>query len=388
MKRVFSYSEKPILFILNILPSLLPGIEKVIAVYYSPDSGSVTSEMIRNENGDYIPETFNITDTHSVFNRLRLDNAPYSWLRKEDLLFEIKVKEKVQLEIFNELNNSILLIRIPNMFDSRNDLLFIYFNQTLSNFGTLSPNKILSTDNKTIIAYVVRNSILAFMNTLQSDKELSATLNENTRALIHERNVLCEELGVTREKYRDGIIRLCISYLADLSLITGSNYRLSESAVAKIREFSGDMGTLKPIIGQAARYAETMNLEGTPGNVLISDFHFILEEKSTRRQKETVIETMGDVPAKYTKTVMLLDKLENAALHVKSRNKLLTGANIGNEFPTPVSPPAITDALKKHKQKILFLFSEYPGRWEIIRNEFRPVQNILNAKPFREQQSA
>ena len=388
MERVFSYSEKPILFILNLLPSLLPGIEKVIAVYYSPESGSVTSEMIRNENGEYIPESFHVSDTPSVFNRLRLDNAPYLWLRKEDLLFEIKTKEKVQLEIFNELSNNILLIRIPNTSDQRNDLLFIYFNQDLSNFGTVNPKKILSTDNKTIIAHVVRNSILAFLKNLQSDKELSATLHENTRALIRERNLLREELGVTREKYRDGLVRLSNSYLADLSINTGTNYRLSESAVKKIREFEDDIDTLKPVIGQAARYAETMNLEETPGNVLISDFHLVIEGKTIQRPKEAIAESVGDVPAKYIKTVMLLDKLENAALHVKSKNKLLTGANIGNEFPTPVSPPAITDALKKHKQKILFLFQEYPGRWEIIRSEFRPVQNILNAKNFKEQLSA
>ncbi|MCX6244086.1 MAG: hypothetical protein NTU98_05215 [Bacteroidetes bacterium] len=388
MKRVFSYSEKPILFILNTLPSLLPGIEKVIAVYYSNESDALTSTMVRNENGEYLPESFRISDTPSVFNRLRLDNAPYSWLRKEDLLFEVKTKEKVQLEIFNELSNNILLVRIPNSFDGKNDLFFIYFNQDLSNFGTVSPNKILTTDNKTIIAHVVRNSILTFLNNLQSDKELSATLNENTRAILRERNFLREELEITREKYRDGLIRLSNSYLADLSSATGTTYRFAESAVSKIRDYGGDMDTLKPVILQAVRYAETMNLEGTSDFVLISDFHLLIIEKPVQRQKEAIAEIVGDIPAKYTKTVILLDKLENAAHHVKSKNKLLTGANIGSEFPTPVSPPAITDALKKHKQKILYLFNEYPGRWEIIRSEFRPVQNILNAKPFREQLSA
>jgi hypothetical protein len=121
---------------------------------------------------------------------------------------------------------------------------------------------------------------------------------------------------------------------------------------------------------------------------LIADFHLVMDEKKEPRQKESISEPVEGVPVKYNKTFLLLDKLENAALHVKSKNMLLTGANIGHEFPTPVTPPAITDALKKHKQKILFLFREYPDRWEIIRTEFRPVQNILNAKPFREQLSA
>jgi hypothetical protein len=206
--------------------------------------------------------------------------------------------------------------------------------------------------------------------------------------MIKERNILKEELESTREKYKEGLIRLSNSYLADLFKSNAVNYRLSEGAISKIREYTGDIGNLKPAIFQAARYAETMNLEGTTEDILIADFHLVMDEKREPRQKETSSQPLADIPVKYSKTFLLLDKLENAALHVKSKNMLLTGANIGNELPTPVTPPAITDALKKHKQKILFLFTEYPGRWEIIRNEFRPVQNILNAKPFREQLSA
>jgi hypothetical protein len=388
MKRVFSFSEKPVLFILQFLPSLLPGIEKVIAVYYSPDSASVSSDLIRKESGEYVQESFQVSDSPSLFSRLRSDNAPYSWLRKEDLPFEIKPKERVQLDIFNELNNSILLIRIQNTFDNKNDLFFIYFNQDLSNFGTISPNKILSTENKTIIGHILRNSILTFIQNNRSDKDLFATLNENTRAMIKERNFLRDELEITREKYKEGLIRLTNSYLTDLYKSNGVMYRLSDGSMKKIREYTGDISNLKPVIAQAARYAETMNLEGTTGDVLIADFHLVMDEKKEPRQKESISEPVGDVPVKYNKTFLLLDKLENAALHVKSKNMLLTGANIGHEFPNPVTPPAITDALKKHKQKILFLFREYPDRWVIIRTEFRPVQNILNAKPFREQISA
>ena len=388
MKRVFSFSEKPVLFILQLIPSLLPGIEKVIAVFYSPDVAGISSVQLKKENGEYVQESFQVSDSASIFIRLRSDNAPYAWLRKEDLPFEIKLKEKVQLEIFNELNNSILSIRVPNAFDNKNDLFFIHFNQDLSNFGTISPNKILSTDNKTIIGHILRHSILAFIQNNSSDKELFVTLSENVRILIRERNSLRDELDITREKYREGLIRLSNSYLADLFKSNGVIYRLSDTATKKIREYSGDIGNLKPVIAQAARYAETMNLEGTIGDVLIADFHIVMDEKKEPRHKESVAVPVGDVPVKYNKTFLLLDKLENAARHVKSKNMLLTGANIGHEFPAPVTPPAITDALKKHRQKILFLFREYPDRWGIIRTEFRPVQNILNAKPYPDQLSA
>ncbi|MBL6950397.1 MAG: hypothetical protein ISR57_07110, partial [Bacteroidales bacterium] len=66
----------------------------------------------------------------------------------------------------------------------------------------------------------------------------------------------------------------------------------------------------------------------------------------------------------------------------------LTSVNVGKEFPTPISAPAITDALRKHKKRIIHLFDQYPEKWEIIRHEFRPIQNILNAIQDFEQLSA
>ncbi len=388
MKRVFTFSEKPVLFILDLVPSILPGIEKVMAVYYSPDINDIAATLIRKEHEEYFHESFQVADSAFVFNQLRSDNATYTWLRKEDLPFEIMHKEKVQLEIFNELNNNILLIRIFNTNDLRNDLFFIYFNKDLSNFGTINPGKILSTENKTIIGHILRNTILTFVKINQSDKDLFATLNENTRALIKERNYLREGLEITREKYKEGLIRLSDSYLSDLTKSNGVRYRLTNDAVEKIREYTGDIGTLKPLIHQAAHFAETMNLEGNTSDILIADFNLFMNEKKEVKQKETVSGPVQDIPAKYNKTFLLLEKLENAALHVKSKNLLLTGVNLGNEFPTPITPPAITDALKKHKQKILFLFGEFPGRWQTIRSEFRPVQNILNARKFPDQISA
>jgi len=238
MKRVFSFSEQPYLFILRQLPSILPGIEKVVVVHFSPDYNCITSDLIQNENGNYIQDSFQVSDNSAVFNRLRSDNAPFIWLRKEDIPFEIVAKERVQLEIFNELNNSILLIRILNTFDNKNDLYFIYFNQDLSNFGTINPNKILSTDNKTIIGHILRNSILTLFENSHSDKNLLISMNENTRAIISERNSLKDELGLTREKFREGLIYLCNSYLADLTKSNRVSYRLSEGALNKIKEYT------------------------------------------------------------------------------------------------------------------------------------------------------
>jgi hypothetical protein len=132
-----------------------------------------------------------------------------------------------------------------------------------------------------------------------------------------------------------------------------------------------------------------MQINGKVDEILISDYHLILSSNPNKKNIETfpISEQSSDIPARYNKTFLFLNKLENAAQNVKSKNLLLTSANVGNEFPSPITPSAITDALKNHQSKILHLFRELPHRWKIIRSEFRPVQNILNPKQERQKRT-
>ncbi len=388
MKRSFSFTEKPVLFILKSIPSLLPGIEKAVAIYYSHETKRLLSHSIRYENTGYLLEELSLEDTSAIMRKLRTESSPHSWLMTEDIPFEIKAKQKVQLNIFNELNNNILLIRIQNEYDLLSDLFFIYFNQNLSNFGTVNNAKSLTTENKTIIAHILRNTIHTIFLTLKEDKELFAELHENTKSLLTEMTSLKEELESTRSKYNKGFIRLCQNWLLEISQKHDHIYRLSDSAIEKLKHFEGDINALRNILEKAAHFAESFALDSSLQDILIADFHIIITDEPVKKTKELVPEHFAELPIKYSKTLVLLDKLENAALNVKSKNKLLTSANLGNEFPTPITPPAITDALKKHRAKILFLFKEYPHRWEIIRAEFRPIHNILNVRQDLKQLSA
>jgi hypothetical protein len=389
LKRSFSFTEKPVLFILRTLPALIPGIDKVLAAYWSPEQEDIAAVVIRKESGEYLTEGFHIADTSSIIKRLRMDSAPYTWLRSEDLPFDIKHKEKIQLNIFNEISNNILLVRVKSQADEHSDLFFFYFNQDLSNFGTVSANKILSTDNKTIIAHLVRNAIISRLQGLWEDREVYATQVENTRYILNELAGVKKDLKTLNNKIKEGLSQICFSYLNEISANHARNYRLSESALTKLKEYQGNFQDLKTILDKAAGYADTQSQEVSDArHVLISDYHIFFNIENERKPVEAEGEDVGEVPVKYAKTLILLDRLETAAKQLKARNMLLTSSNIGSEFPKPISPPAITDALKKHRPKILFLFKEYPGRWQVIRSEFRPVQNILNARPGREKLSA
>jgi hypothetical protein len=384
LKRSFSFTEKPIHHILDLLPTILPGIEKIVAIFWELEKEKLDAILLKRVDNGYQRENFSVSDTTSILSRFRLDNAPYTWLRIEDLPFDFTSQKKVQLNIFNELNNNILLIRIKNHTDEKNDLYFFYFNTDLSNFGSINPNKILSTDNKTIIAHLLRNSILSHQDIIEEDRKLYEILLENTRNIQHETKGLKSELGFLHEKVKNAILHLCMSYLEEFSRSHERNYQFSKLALEKLSGYTGAIDELKWVIGNAARYADTLaSVESGSDTVIISDYHIFPESIQVKpdRVQESTSGSEPEIPAKYEKTLFLLEKMEGAAKQLKAKNILLTSINLGKEMPKPISAPAISDALKKHRKKILYLFDKFPDRWGVIRKEFRPVQNILNVKP-------
>jgi len=390
MKRSFSFTEKPILFILRELPFIIPGIDKVITIYFDPDLNNISSCALQRVSQEYILEEIRVNDVNPQLQKFRNDSSPFSWVQRNDIPFEIKSNQKVQISIFNELDNNILLIRIKNAFDSLHDLFFIYLNQNLSNFGIVNSSKPLSTESKSVIGHLVFNTIQAFLANSREDKELFSVLQDNNNMVIQQMNKFKSELLTARERFRNGIVHLCRMYLNELSMEHHKTYRFSDDAIDKLKEFNGDLGFLKPILEKAARFAESMQYENDKNIIEIFDYHLILNEvkEIIKQQPNTLKDETIEIPIRYNKTLLLLNKLETAANNLKVKNKLLTSANVANEFPSPVSPSAITDALKKHRPKILHLFKEFPGRWVVIRNEFRPVQNILNPKQERQKNTA
>ena len=177
----------------------------------------------------------------------------------------------------------------------------------------------------------------------------------------------------TREYYGLSLVKLCQQYLSEYSKKSDRNLFFSADAIEKIKKYKGDLKNIEDFIEKTVSYAESLNFD-SDAEIEISDWHLQFEGPE---KQITSAEKPGTHNDKYTKTISLLDKLESAALKVKSQQLKLTGTNVGQACPVPISAPAITDALYNHKSKINTLVKLNPEKWNTIRGGFRPVINIL-----------
>jgi len=372
----FSFIENPLLNVLKQANALLPGIEKVIAIYYCNEASEVKAKTLVHEN---TIEDIALDNNDDPIDKLRKATSNINWYSKDETPFEVSRKKKhIQMNVFHEFENVVLSLGFPNEHDKKNDLLFFFFNKDISNFGLTDSNKILTPDNKKIISFILYNSIKTMIEIFSKDLNALKMYNENTKSLVKRHAQSREELETSKNNYGLSLINLSKLYIKEFSEDNSRfNYILTEDALHRIKKYQGDITILKVIIKQAINYVNNLYFDSKETDIYISEDYLNFESigagTATKPQEVQLFD-------KYSKTIMLLDKLEKAARDVVAKSMDLTGTNVGGACSTPISAPAISDAVKKHKNKILHLINKYPDRWKLIRNEFRPVKNILTLK--------
>ncbi|MCF8378151.1 MAG: hypothetical protein K9H49_01160 [Bacteroidales bacterium] len=373
----YSFIKHPIDAIHDYIPELLPGINKIITIHRNESKTIMafySEKMDSAEN--YKTKKLDIQEIQPALINLMGQKSPYDWLNKQNLPFIFEKKSAIKvLDIFTEYENVILLIRIPEENMDSNSLIFVFLNQNPSNFGVTNSINPLTTDNKSIIAYLMRGAIYSFVKQQRGNKLIHLKLAEKTNMLISRTEGLTNELKITRENYGISLVKLCQQILFKIGENKSVKYSLSSTAIAAIKNYKGELNHLESILLDAVAYLDNMN-NGKAKEVEIPESLLFLNENHPLSPIQTDNQQKED---KYFKTRNLLNKIETAVLKVKQQDLKMTGTNVGKAFPVPITAPAITDALYNHKSKINSLIKMYPGQWTTARSEFKPLKNIIKS---------
>ncbi len=370
----FSFITHPVLQLHEFIPGIMPGIEKIVTVHYDENLGMILGTLTEKQNKTYSTRKLNIEEILPSLTRLMDDKSPYSWFSRQNLPFEVEKRGmNPSITIFSELQNIVLLIRVPDSKQEMQDLVFFYLNENPSNFGVTNSINPLTTDNKSIIAFLLNNTVRSFIQLQRNDITALKQVNKRTRHVIRQAGLLKEQVSRTAENYGVSLIKLCRHIVDEYAAKLGKKMELAPSALDKIKNFNGDIRELETMIRDAIAYAESLTVSDSEP-IEITEWHIVadapLPDSTGNAEKQ-------EVEDKYTRTIQLLDKLESAALVVKQRRLKMTGTNVGAACEVPITAPAISDALFNHKSKIRSLVTMHPHKWAVLKTEFRPVQNIL-----------
>lgn len=368
----YSFIENPIYNLHNYVAELIPGIEKIITIYLNEETKTIESKLSERKKKKYNTSSLNVQEIEERINELRNTRNHFEWYSKNDIPINVNsVKTNSPLTIFAERKNIVLLIKCPNPTDGKNDLIYIYFKENFGNFGLSKDDKWLTTENKTIIAQILSKSIRAYLEDKLTDREVLRANKGKTIQIFSEIKYLKSELEKLRENYGQSMVKLCNQYLIDFSKKYKKTYHFDEGAIEKIKSFKGDLKDLQGIVERSIIFLNNFFFD----KALVSIAEWYIDFENMPQSEDQI--DLEEVETKYIKTIQLLDKLEKAAKTLKIKKLKLTSVNVGKTLESPISAPAISDALYNHKGKINTLIKDNPEKWLTIRSEFRPLRNII-----------
>lgn len=218
--------------------------------------------------------------------------------------------------------------------------------------------------------------------TIINDREVFTNFSDSARYIVQQQHQLVAEHHSTQEKYGESLMRFANFYLQEL-IRENPDYHIcfTEQALEKIKTYEGELNQLQSILEKAFFFVK--NLHPFQLELTIDGIHLNFEKEKIQVKH---IEKIHISP-QYMKTIQLLNRLENAAKNVLDKGLKLTSAHVGHACQPAITAPAISDAIKKHQHKILYLIDKYPERWELIRTSFKPIINIINKSAFKDLKS-
>lgn len=376
MKNQFSFIDQPILTALKSAITLLPGLDRVDLLWNDPTTLELKLISVFHKNTSELVYHRIKKNNISVLNNFRSQKPSVSWYSHEELPFN-EMNEKVEDEgIFNEVLKSILCISFENNTDKLSDLFIFYFRKDASEFGPIKEGNILSTNQKLMIGRLLHNSLKTILYQLNSNREIMIGYNKNISEMIQHQNKTIEKSKQETKllsSFLDDILMRMIDEVNDSNdLIT-----LKEETKEILRPYLYDKYRVKLALKNAILFVKTLQFGMGDAALELLPFHF----KDFQKVEEVIIKerenkSRDELYAANTKTYQFLEALERASKYLSQRNIKLTSNRVGQTLEHQITAAAISDKIKNHKRKIILLLEQYPEKWMIIRNRFKPIINI------------
>ncbi|MFA5573632.1 MAG: hypothetical protein WC994_01120 [Brumimicrobium sp.] len=349
----FAGTYHPLPYLLDKISDYLPGIADKYGIWKGFDGEIYHSDNINSPIKG---------DQRVQFQKLRDSRSKFEWKNPNPS------SSHYQFSLEDEDNLTVLYLYFPSSIDSLNDILVIHFskNTFLKNLN-LHFNGI-TTQEKSILSGMLSNILTVEYNNVLNERDL--LLKMEAVNLKKDENIqqLKSDLISSERLYSSAIRNLLINFKNKFEEELQKEIMLDDEVIFRLAKGKYALEDIEEIISSAIFLAYNLNLSS---ETLTITNDFI----QTKGNSHNIIKEISLSPS-HDKVEILLNRYEEAALKAELKGLEVNGKNVAANLSPPVTPPAITDSIKKNRRRISFLLQQFPDRWEKIRISIRPISNI------------
>jgi len=343
----------PLAYLMERVWETLPGVADVSGCWRTYDG------KLKYQLSDSLTS---LSQEQEVFlQKFRNRKISHIWLEDVNLFAEPKY---TTLTLDNEQNLNSLALFFDSPVDQLKDILVINFSAQIGVKNADLDFKALTTNEKYLMSTFITQQLQAEFKRVVSERTILNHFSKTTIAQQQNLSLVEEKLRETDLKYKHAITNLMTSVKNELSEQYGKKITFKEGVIQRLAAEELTFEALKDVLYQAVATAYHLNLFSTEVEISPEFLHLSVEKKNDIASPSSL---------RKDKVYLLLDRYEDGAVQALQKGLVVNGKNVAANLDEPVSPPAITDALKKNQKRIRFLLNEYPHHWSNIRKGLRPL---------------
>lgn len=350
----------PIEYILLRLEFFFPTLENVGAIYLSEE------ELNYIINGD--KQEIEVFDQVNLQKIRSKRSFTFDWTASPNLL-DTPVYSK-QNSLYDEEKNTTLLIYLPSEKRDFCDVLILTFPRNQVMKGTKDVFSGISTAEKSLIATFSLNILKSEYERIQAEKSIIEGFSHVQKRQLQKIDQLNHSLEETKKLYLTSLQILISEYFERLSKEYECTFVPSDDLIEKIAHLQLGIDDIYFNLRSAADL----------GYHLLFGEQVIKIPASYITSNESQFKQLDIQSNKSDKVFYLLNRYEFAAEFLRDKSLPINGKNVAKHLDPPVTPPAITDAVKKNEKRIQFLLNQYTEKWPLIRINLKPIERLNDSR--------
>ena len=349
----------PINYLLSRLPDFLPGVTTFHAIW-----ADANNQFHTTFSNQLDPEKQRI-----FLQKWRQKSTGTFWL-DHFYPFDTPDKSVDQLSFDDETNLNTLVLTFPSVYDTYQDVIAIEFPQNIFLRSINAAFDGISTQEKKVLQNLLSSILHAEYERAIEEQSILSGISGQHSEQNKRINDYKDRLETSEQLYSLAIRSILKEFIEPMEHEMQRSIIIHDELVHYFAKQQLSIDQIKSYLEKMVTVAYHVNLESEKIDLTLAFADALIKGQSTipENSKPTVREK--------DKVIALLDRYETAAKRVERRSDSLNAKNIAKSLDTPVTPPAITDAVKKNQSKIAYYLKQFPDRWVLVRQHIRPIERL------------
>lgn len=259
-------------------------------------------------------------------------------------------------------------------------IIIVYFDVPSRHFGMSLTEKHYSASNRKIMEQLLTSSFNQFALFRKEQGALERKLLDYQDYLKEKVKQVQEKVKTAEMVHQQNREALIMQLFKEIAAQLHIKILLSKEARTALSHQQGEIGQLKNLIDQIVHQLMTLQRHQEMLNIEESDIEWIISEMQRESRPEKEQESVISPVGRLSRTRQLLDRYEEAARIAVYHQEEVNGKNIARYCNPPVTNASISDALKKHKERLVELLQMDKESWPLLRSRFKSLYKLTEAE--------